>query len=61
MSRKRKFLICSISFFLSIGLIIGFVLSMSFISGIVFILFVFISIIFLRMKGGRKICQPNVK
>jgi len=60
MPRKRKFIICSLSF-LGIGLIIGFVLSMSFISGIVSILFIFVSIIFLGMKGGRKICQPNVK
>jgi len=60
MPRKWKFIVASITF-LSISLIAGFILSMSFISVIVFILFVCVPIILKIMKGGRKICQPNVK
>lgn len=60
MFQKRKFVIYGI-LFLGISLIIGFILSMSFVWGMVFILFVLISVAFLRMKGGKKICQTNAK
>jgi len=60
MPRKWKFIVPSIMF-LGIGLITGFILSMSLISLIAFILFVFVSFFLIIKKGGLKICQFNAK
>jgi uncharacterized oligopeptide transporter (OPT) family protein len=59
MPQKRKFLIYGI-LFSAIGLVTGIVLSMSFVSGIGFVLYILISIAFLKLKGGKK-CQTNLK
>jgi len=59
MPEKRKYLIYGI-LLLAIGLVTGIVLSMSFVSGIGFVLCILISITFLKLKGGKK-CQTNLR
>jgi len=59
MSQKRRFLIYSIMF-LAIGLFIVIILPMSLLSGMILGLCILLSIIFLKLKGGRK-WQINAK
>jgi len=59
MSQKRRFLIYSIMF-LAIGLFIVIILPMSLLSGMILGLCILLSIIFLKLKGGKK-WQINAK